>query len=359
MKTRIGSWVFVGLLVGCSFAATACELIVGNGGYTTAGDGGGSSGSSGTMDDDSGGGSGSSSGNGLAGSGSGSGSGTSGTGDGGSSSGSAGATAALGDPCTLSAQCKAGTCNGEWCTAACTSDTSCGVNSTGQPGRCVENADMQDKCFPGCSSTTDCAAYAGTTCQTGVDVAGGTVSDCAGLIPLLDPCTNDSDCVSGSCTGAWCTMTCTSDATCGTSASGMPGRCLTNGAGQDVCFPGCTTSGDCGSYRAATCQTGPDVAGASTSVCAALIALLDPCTVGSDCASGDCTGTWCTTTCTSDAMCGKNSAGVAGRCVGNTSDQFSCFPGCTTASDCASYTGTVCHVGTDVAGGTVTGCASN
>src|ERR1700689_5113625 len=32
----------------------------------------------------------------------------------------------LGDPCTKSAECKNGTCNGEWCTEPCKSNPACG-----------------------------------------------------------------------------------------------------------------------------------------------------------------------------------------------------------------------------------------
>ncbi len=45
-------------------------------------------------------------------------------------------------------------------TQPCTTSASCGSNSAGTPNVCVQNV-----CFPGCTTTAGCAAFAGTSCQ--------------------------------------------------------------------------------------------------------------------------------------------------------------------------------------------------
>jgi hypothetical protein len=73
---------------------------------------------------------------------------------------------AIGDPCANNSACGSDVCDvGGWCTGSCTSDATCGTNSAGEPGRCVDNG-AEYICFPGCTTNTDCAAYPGTTCQS-------------------------------------------------------------------------------------------------------------------------------------------------------------------------------------------------
>jgi hypothetical protein len=76
----------------------------------------------------------------------------------------------IGQACAQAADCgNSYECIGApgWCTAECTSDTTCGESPTGYPNRCVENAASRHICFPGCSSDADCSSYPGTTCDGG------------------------------------------------------------------------------------------------------------------------------------------------------------------------------------------------
>jgi hypothetical protein len=92
-------------------------------------------------------------------------SGTGGTGG----SGGAGATGGIGSPCTGSGTCgsgtNAGTCNGRWCTKACTRSTDCPGNTW-----CIRNNAGTNTCFLGCTTSTNCAALSGTTCQSATTI---------------------------------------------------------------------------------------------------------------------------------------------------------------------------------------------
>lgn len=73
------------------------------------------------------------------------------------------AGAGIGDPCSTSADCSEGTCNGTWCTTYCSSNTDCGFNSAGDFNWCVTTTAGSNQCFPGCSVQT-CSKYPGTSC---------------------------------------------------------------------------------------------------------------------------------------------------------------------------------------------------
>jgi hypothetical protein len=91
--------------------------------------------------------------------------------------------AGIGDPCTD--VCAKGTCNGLFCSEACTSDSDCsglgqdGENTTGTQNRCVVDAAETNICFPGCNTATDCDPYAGTTCVPAFASNGGTTNVCS------------------------------------------------------------------------------------------------------------------------------------------------------------------------------------
>lgn len=66
---------------------------------------------------------------------------------------------------------------------------------------------------------------------------------CAGSIG--DSCGYDYQCFDRCNAGGFCTKTCVSNAECGKSPWGVPNACETNGIGDKICFPGCTSSQQC------------------------------------------------------------------------------------------------------------------
>lgn len=88
----------------------------------------------------------------------------------------------LGDcePCSSDSECKSGSC-GTWCIKGCSDSMDCGTNSygSGYPNFCLTNAGDSKTCFPGCTSDSDCSAYAGTTCQSAQSVDGIDTSVCS------------------------------------------------------------------------------------------------------------------------------------------------------------------------------------
>jgi len=278
----------------------------------------------------------------------------------------------LGDPCSTNAQCTAGTCGGLWCTQACTTNAVCGMNSSGEPNYCVQNANNELVCVPGCTTSTDCQEYPGATCTP---IAGVAESICkmptAGAdggstgIGVGDPCsTMNAPCGQGgdSCNGAWCVASCTSgsDTSCGSNSLGVSNYCVENVKNAFICFPGCSTNADCTPISGTTCQ--PIIGNTVDSICAGTSGNIgDPCSTATTspwnaCTHGTCQGTWCSTTCSSsaDTSCGSNTAGVANQCVENGNKTFSCFPGCSSGNDCAPYAGAFCL---PIAGGAAAVCA--
>jgi hypothetical protein len=91
----------------------------------------------------------------------------------------AGGSGGIGSPCTGSmTPCgsgpSAGTCNGRWCTKQCTTSADCFGNTY-----CIRNNAGTNTCFVGCTTTTQCAAFTGTTCQSTTDVSGNAISICS------------------------------------------------------------------------------------------------------------------------------------------------------------------------------------
>jgi len=90
-----------------------------------------------------------------------------------------------------------------------------------------------------------------------------------------DPCSAaPTACVSGtSCSGLWCTRTCTKASDCagigpgGGNFTGNPSACRHYGA-YNYCYPGCSGDGDCSTFPGTYCITTTDLTGASVQVCA-------------------------------------------------------------------------------------------
>jgi hypothetical protein len=96
----------------------------------------------------------------------------------GGSGGTGGTGGGIGSPCTGSATCgsgtNAGTCNGRWCTKPCTRSTDCPGNTW-----CIRNNAGTNTCFVGCTTTTNCAAISGTTCQSATTIDSLPMSVCS------------------------------------------------------------------------------------------------------------------------------------------------------------------------------------
>jgi hypothetical protein len=85
----------------------------------------------------------------------------------------------VGSACTSNAQCASGVCSG-WCTAGCSQNTDCGINSYGQLDWCIEDAASIDSCFPGCETNADCAVYGSNViCQPATATNGSSTLVCA------------------------------------------------------------------------------------------------------------------------------------------------------------------------------------
>jgi hypothetical protein len=69
----------------------------------------------------------------------------------------------------------------------------------------------------------------------------------------------------------------------------------------------------------------------------------DACSTGSQCESGSCNGKWCSEYCVNNTDCGINSSGALVWCVPNNGGTNTCFPGCSTNSDCYGFAGTTCQ----------------
>jgi hypothetical protein len=128
----------------------------------------------------------------------------------------------------------------------------CSANSDCQSGCCAQ---VQGESYGGCAASSVCQ-------PTGVGVGGA--------------CTSNASCSSGACNGLWCTESCSpANSACagGYAANGLYNEygqfnwCLRDSAGSDVCFPGCSTNGDCAPFAGTSCKTFVDVTGYTTSVC--------------------------------------------------------------------------------------------
>jgi hypothetical protein len=150
---------------------------------------------------------------------------------------------------------------------------------------------------------------------------------------------------------------------------GQPNYCVDGGGGELSCLPGCTVAADCASFTNTTCT----LVSGTESVCrtgttpggeAGTGSVGDPCTTSGEACStdgtGTCNGTWCSAPCSQangDSACPTNSLGATNYCVENGQNDYICFPGCTSNSDCTPFSGTSCQPVDD---GVITGsiCAA-
>jgi len=150
--------------------------------------------------------------------------------------------------CSVDLDCKnAGKCTAGKCVAvapqktgaSCTTATQC-LSAICQANTC--RAVTGDPC----TVYTECEM--GHVCCANATGTGGTCSGADGKCALTigARCTKNADCSSGMCNDSvYCTKYCTSGAECGVSPWGDANSCETNGLGQQICFPGCTTSSEC------------------------------------------------------------------------------------------------------------------
>lgn len=229
--------------------------------------------------------------------------------------------------CAAGTDCLSGTCTGGFCAGisdagACSMSNSCdsGVCSG---GACAAPA-CNDTVKNGLESDLDCGgATCGATCGAGKVCAAGT------------------DCASTRCDGGLCS-TCTDGVKSGTESDiDCGGVCVSGNAGKCALTKTCTVNGDCGSGNCSggVCvappfdcfdgQKGPNDANETGidcggSDCAARCLIGTACLVGSDCASGVCTG----------GVCAKASTG--GSCLsGDDCNDGVCSGGAPTAQSTA------------------------
>ncbi len=187
---------------------------------------------------------------------------------------------------------------------------------------------------------------------TPTDATSGSDQAIEAGVHVGDPCATNAGCPPGTtCQGHWCTEPCATSAACGANSAGQPNLCVSSLTGKS-CVPGCQTNADCSSYGGTQCTLAGGAGGYCTTPPGNDAGLLgqigDPCSTASDCtAPANCDNqTWCSASCTSssDTSCGSNSLGGANHCVENASNEYICFPGCSTNVDCLSYAGTTCQL---------------
>jgi hypothetical protein len=176
----------------------------------------------------------------------------------------------VGDKCTTGTGCASGVCvstnSGQplWCTQACATSADCGASTAGQPNACFRSNNGQNLCFPTCSTSAQCQAYAASAaCLSGTTADGATAMACDGegaLARVGDKCAQNADCASGICEtnsagqSLWCSQSCTASSQCGTSSAGLANVCSIANGGVGVCFPTCSTTAQCQAFAAsATC----------------------------------------------------------------------------------------------------------
>jgi hypothetical protein len=275
----------------------------------------------------------------------------------------------IGDPCLTNGDCAAGTCGpNQWCTMACTTNSACGTNGSGNTNYCSTGGGSAGTCSPGCASDNDCQVYPSSSTQVCTPLStGSTANVCApaqtsgddaseaggGTGFVGDPCTFDTDCASNQCFQAsWCTAACTSaaDTSCGFSSIDAQNYCEpAPGDAGFQCYTGCTTSLDCSQLTGAVCQP----MGAQSVCNLTAGAIGDPCETGpgsvyTACVAGDGGATcnddgFCSEDCTTNHQCGKNTSGNPNYCLqsGGTGPTF-CVPGCAQDGDCSPYADTFC-----------------
>jgi len=142
----------------------------------------------------------------------------------------------------------------------CTVNGDC-CNFQAGNGFCVDS-----RCHDSCTTNSECNSNCcvplvggGSVCAS-ADNCGGP----GGGGAIGDPCSVDADCLSGTCSGLWCTATCIEDEDCF-----GDNWCIETAAGTQNCFPGCgLDSTKCLDYPGTTCQSATTVEGYPWSVCA-------------------------------------------------------------------------------------------
>jgi hypothetical protein len=143
----------------------------------------------------------------------------------------------------------------------------------------------------------------------------------------------------------------------------MGAECISD---TGLCHAKCTANAQCSSGCCAGVQGQSYGVCASSSYCQQKKGIGAACTASSECESGRCNGSWCTESCSaSNSICagGHGSGGLYNQygelnwCMSTQGGTMSCFPGCTTGSDCVYYPGTSCKYYRDVTGTTVSICS--
>jgi hypothetical protein len=205
------------------------------------------------------------------------------------------------------------------------------------------------------------ACTAGQACCDSQDrcVAG----QCSPPHRITGACASDADCENGKClllkgvAVGMCSEPCIQSSVCGADAANAAASCYTVPGGGASCALGCTASADCHAIGADwSCNNWVTVEGYVKPMCLPWKSLTvgAPCREAGQCASGVCSGAWCTEACTRDTDCGSGNW-----CVYSKAGSYICFPGCAKDSDCVLYgSGAACHSGASTAtGGSVNVCA--
>lgn len=131
---------------------------------------------------------------------------------------------ATGQACKLSSECASNSCFEGFCRGKGKGNDKCVVESDCEPTRrCCENQYAAGGWFCG-ELNRGCPGSIGAACES------------------------DFECIENECLGppkGFCSKPCTTNDDCGVSPWGVPNACETNGEGNRVCFPGCTSSQQC------------------------------------------------------------------------------------------------------------------
>ena len=114
------------------------------------------------------------------------------------------------------------------------------------------------ECFATCNGDAcDACVANGSDAERVLDIFRCVTADCQPeCLPrkLGDPCANGELCETGMCGALWCTRSCSSDVDCGTNSRGYSNVCGVTGAGDSLCFPGCTAQADCDAFPDTECM---------------------------------------------------------------------------------------------------------
>jgi hypothetical protein len=170
-------------------------------------------------------------------------------------------------------------------------------------GKICAPATCRDAATNGTEPSTDCGGSCGADCSKGAVCSAGT------------------DCISGSCSGGFCTGLADA-AACTLSGSCDSGLCVAGTCAVPACNDavknGAETATDCGGGTCGTCAAGL------------------ACSVSADCSSNRCDGGLCST-CTDNIKSGtETDVDCGGVCVSGVGGKCSLTKGCATNEDCGS-----------------------